>query len=287
MSINMKTLNGYAFDAAALGGKAPEYYIQPRNLLDNSNFRSPVNQRGKAEYESAGYTIDRWQVYGSTMKIGVKDAGVQITNSEATLDRSFQQNMLSGTLEDGKAYTGMIELADGTIYTGSGRAGTGNVNLTDAANDIYMQVTKGEEKDYVKLIVKAGKSVTVCRCAIYEGTYTDDTLPPYVPKGYAAELLECQKYCVVLSRYGYFPSPIVSPNMVITSIPINIKMRITPTIDGTLLIYNSQNVAQDGFSFEVAAVGNTLLRIDASKTAHGLTQAALRFDSDVVLSADL
>ena len=30
--------------------------------------------------------------------------------------------------------------------------------------------------------------------AIYEGTYTADTLPPYVPKGYGAELLECQRY---------------------------------------------------------------------------------------------
>lgn len=30
--------------------------------------------------------------------------------------------------------------------------------------------------------------------ALYEGVYTADTLPPYVPKGYAAELAECQRY---------------------------------------------------------------------------------------------
>ena len=33
--------------------------------------------------------------------------------------------------------------------------------------------------------------------ALYEGEYTADTLPPYVPKGYAEELAECQRY--------YFP----------------------------------------------------------------------------------
>jgi hypothetical protein len=32
--------------------------------------------------------------------------------------------------------------------------------------------------------------------ALYEGEYTADTLPPYVSKGYAAELAECQRYFV-------------------------------------------------------------------------------------------
>jgi hypothetical protein len=30
--------------------------------------------------------------------------------------------------------------------------------------------------------------------ALYEGEYTIETLPPYIPKGYAAELAECQRY---------------------------------------------------------------------------------------------
>ena len=33
-------------DSSKLGGKAPEYYLQPRNLLDNSDFTNLVNQRG-------------------------------------------------------------------------------------------------------------------------------------------------------------------------------------------------------------------------------------------------
>ena len=33
-------------NSGLLGGKAPEYYVQSRNLLDNSDFTNPVNQRG-------------------------------------------------------------------------------------------------------------------------------------------------------------------------------------------------------------------------------------------------
>ena len=52
--------NNNTDDAAKLGGKAPEYYLQPRNLLDNSDFRNPVNQKGQTSYTEVGYTIDRW-----------------------------------------------------------------------------------------------------------------------------------------------------------------------------------------------------------------------------------
>ena len=56
--INVDVAN--SADSAKLGGKAPEYYLQPRNLLDNSDFRNPVNQRGAKSYSVSGYTIDRW-----------------------------------------------------------------------------------------------------------------------------------------------------------------------------------------------------------------------------------
>ena len=38
--------NDKAYDSARLGGKMPEYYIQPANLLDNSDFLNPVAQAG-------------------------------------------------------------------------------------------------------------------------------------------------------------------------------------------------------------------------------------------------
>ena len=62
MSTELKTLNGYGFDATKLGGLDAQYYAQGRaahNLLDNSWFVNPVNQRGQTQISENGYFIDR------------------------------------------------------------------------------------------------------------------------------------------------------------------------------------------------------------------------------------
>ena len=52
-----------AGDGIAISGSVIAAKVQPcnRNLLDNWYFGAPVNQRGKASYTGAGYTIDRWK----------------------------------------------------------------------------------------------------------------------------------------------------------------------------------------------------------------------------------
>lgn len=39
------------------------------NLLDNSDFTNPVNQRNKTEFDINGYCIDRWQIFESTLML--------------------------------------------------------------------------------------------------------------------------------------------------------------------------------------------------------------------------
>ena len=70
-------------DSSKLGGKAPEYYLQPRNLLDNSDFRNPVNQRGQTSYNSVGYTIDRWTKESNAI-LTISDDCINIDNSANT-----------------------------------------------------------------------------------------------------------------------------------------------------------------------------------------------------------
>lgn len=69
-----------AADAQSLGGKAPEYYLQPRNLLDNSDFTNPVNQRGKTSYTGSVYTIDRWKLWTNATSLTINNG--YITNAE-------------------------------------------------------------------------------------------------------------------------------------------------------------------------------------------------------------
>ena len=47
---------------------------------------------------------------------------------------------------------------------------------------------------WIDIVVPANKTINIYWAALYEGSYTADTIPAYQPKGYAAELSECQRY---------------------------------------------------------------------------------------------
>lgn len=168
-------------NAQTLGGKAPEYYIQPRNLLDNSDFTNPVNQRGQTSYSGASqYTIDRWRTWTDSATITVVDGGISVTNESL-----FQYHPTS-IIKDGKQYTGVIAYADGSVYCAPFVYPEGN-------GGVYPLFASGYDGGQVFFRIYPNEK-NVAYVALYEGTYTTETLPPYVPKGYAAELAECQRY---------------------------------------------------------------------------------------------
>lgn len=164
-----------AADAQSLGGKAPAYYLQPRNLLDNSDFRNPVNQREKGSYSGSVYSIDRWKLWTTATTLTINDG--YITNTE----REIVQ---------------LLESVDTTkTYTLAGCTYDGAIHILQGKFD-----GKNYADDYLRFV---GDSSVYCVglkpnswswAALYEGSYTADTMPPYVPKGYAAELAECQRY---------------------------------------------------------------------------------------------
>lgn len=168
-------------DSSKLGGKAPEYYLQPRNLLDNSDFTNPVNQRGQTDYTSNGYTIDRWELYSGA--VSVSSLGYITTSGQ------MYQKIAIPT---DKVYTFAIENDAGiALVTGIPANGIHSATL---GNALIKLATIGE---YVEVVIEPSEGHNIAGAywaALYEGTYTADTLPPYVPKGYAAELAECQRY---------------------------------------------------------------------------------------------
>ena len=66
--------------------------------------------------------------------------------------------------------------------------------------------------------------------ALYEGEYTAETLPEYHPKGYAHELLECQRYYVEIDHYALGTGYSGSGGDVTIFINVPIQMRVVPTI---------------------------------------------------------
>ena len=231
----MKTLNGYGFNATELngktsdsyllktdtaanstnsqklGGKVPEYYLQPRNLLDNSDFLHPVNQRGVTSKTNNGYFIDRWVIYSA-------DEAKRVTsidsNGLTTAGGSAVRQVVSKevTPKDVGEYTFAICKSDGII------------DFPDIWKD-----SNGN------LVCPLGSAGTYIWAALYEGNYTADTLPPYVPKGYPAELTECQRYFYKMKSYWKWVSAGICETSTKAFIPIVLprEMRIVPTVSIT------------------------------------------------------
>lgn len=182
---------GTAADSYKLDGKDSVYYHKkfshPRNLLDNSDFRNPVNQRdvtnGNYSWE---YTIDRWMVapYAEgTVYVDVVGVDGAIGFSCGSEPYYVFQRLPKTALKADTAYTLAYKVHNGGIVTAP-------YPLDDRGD--YYQVTLGFE-DVVYLEW----------AALCEGEYTAENLPPYVPKGYAAELAECLRYYVKLGRLDF------------------------------------------------------------------------------------
>ena len=148
-----------------------------RNLLDNSDFRNPVNQRDKDTYSSY-YGIDRWRIYSSDTSMEKKDGYIRITGA------GIWQNVPN---VGGKVYTLAAQRLDGQIYVCSGKFENG---VATVGGELMFNFAATQ---YNSVYLAAGDWVWA---ALYEGEYTVDTLPEYQSKGYGAELAECQRYYI-------------------------------------------------------------------------------------------
>lgn len=218
------------------------------NLLDNSNFRNPVNQRtiptGANNY-SLGYTIDRW-IYQSTSLTNsyfgltadyVSIAPPSVSGGYSEMFQRFEHWDDSWVDLKGKTCTFAAKMHNNA--TGTWDVYTATLTMGDCADGVSLDGTKSVmiySIDSMHITVRVfnnGNGGTLDeRCfmwfALYEGEFTKETLPAYVPKGYAAELAECQRY--FQKRSGQFPALV--PTNVTRSyyIPFTVPMRINPTV---------------------------------------------------------
>lgn len=179
---------GVAADSAKLGGKAPEYYLTPVNLLDNSDFTNPVNQRGVSggSVSNKQYLIDRWFSAGSGLTY-------DFTNGVIT-NNGYLYQMFDKPIS-GKTYTAAMGFDNEVVVlTGVYEANTSWTNLgkEKGTNGTIQFAT--DKSGYLYIGIMTHTTSPIKWACLYEGEYTAETLPPYVPKGYAAELAECERY---------------------------------------------------------------------------------------------
>lgn len=119
---------------------------------------------------------------------------------------------------------------------------------------------------------------------------TADTLPPYVPKGYAVELAECMRYAIVLPNQMRIRAATISNNTLEVFVPLPMLMRSGgfPSLQGAdFAVVTMTGDVQSGFAFSVISIGTNGFTMRATKTSHGLSDADIRTTASTVVSRDL
>lgn len=171
------------------------------NLLDNSNFSKPINQRKQYSWENpTAYTIDRWKVSASSASLRNGTMEVVTGSTSGTI-----KQILESALAQDKKYTIAVKaygegdftcfLTDTYYHTGRN---TEKFTLTGTSK-VYVGTldVSGLYGLYIKecgINLQPNSSINIEWIALYEGEYTEDTVPNYNYKGYSVELAECQRY---------------------------------------------------------------------------------------------
>lgn len=85
----------------------------PINLLVNSNFANPVNQRGENLYKGKVYTIDRWNMSAATWMASIEDGCIKLSDNDANASNSttmFRQYITVDPRLRGKTVTFVAKL---------------------------------------------------------------------------------------------------------------------------------------------------------------------------------
>lgn len=199
----------------------------PVNLLDNSDFTNPVNQRNVSIGNTPDqYFIDRWKFNRNTDDATYQLVpGTGINFGAGTWLSQFIP--LTQAQMDNKTYTIAVWLADGTVWVQP---------VLFTAQDSYVSAPWNNQgfgtwftNESWRITLSNLPACTIKHIALYEGEYTAETLPEYRLKGYAAELAECQRYYrdIYLRGASGF---LIDANKAVFNLDF-IKMRITnPTV---------------------------------------------------------
>lgn len=266
------------------------------NLLDNSYFPQAINQRGVTTTTAETYCLDRYIARISGITLSTDGDGLHMS-SDATLNALIYQKLAQGTVLNGKTVT--IAICDGsgniacasTALPGTNATSWTSHTSVDSGNACAELVDVGDGSDYplaVTVGIKSGSTTeTVVKwVALYEGEYTVDTLPTYKPKSYAAELMECQRYCYILPAKCCLSGMVTSSNkqIYIDSMQQFYRMRVTPTVtlSGTIVVRtNSGYSTATGFT---TSDGGDVSLLSAYTVNAGYNTISLTFADSVAVT---
>ena len=291
-----------AAELSQLKGEIAKYnFGQPYNLLDNSDFVHPVAQAGvNGAHGATGYAVDRWnRTSGATVSQAAD--GLKIVSDKTSWTAGIQQRIEAKRFADVMtlAVRGVFPVACRLfVYIGSGTTNFGVAYFQgDAAErTLVLKLTKpdgltGDEVVNVYISPDTGSTGTaaVIRwAALYEGEYTAETLPPYVPKGYAAELAECLRYYRRITATNETFAGYCANGVSYCMIPLQ-TMRIKPSLVPSGKFYYTLGDKQGTTTATATAHSANVNRavIKCAITETGILTGTISPQGDIDISADL
>jgi hypothetical protein len=232
---------------------------RPYNYLDNSDFGSPVNKRGKEAYTAAGYSIDRWRQTNDIIAVRIADGHIQLEKNEQTSNTAktvmFQQFIELPSHLKGKDVTLAARVIGGAVRL--------NINNNANQQSLYTYdytkwqtvilngtATSKNDEFYVAIQLSNNYGDINCNCAwiaLYEGIYTEDNLPEYQPKGHMVEELNCGALTfrgdLTLSASKWSSSAPYSQSVSVVGITEDTDPHIYPVYSDTLATAKAQKEA--------------------------------------------
>lgn len=184
------TYTGVQIDAAidrALPGGEIDQMRPTRNLLDNWDFRNPVNQRGQTTVTAGSFLVDRWKLYGSGTVTLTSDGLVFST----TIDFGEQIEISRIPLNVPVTFSVLTNLGLKSIT----HAFVGTLNETvfqDIGNGIVVNIIYNWANSGTLLFCMQGNNVTVRAVKLELGSVS--TLANDPPADHEAEKAKCKRY---------------------------------------------------------------------------------------------
>ena len=211
------------------------------NLIDNWDFRNPVNQRGLTKYNSSsnkGYTIDRWFIDVDTnaeadaQYLSVEDGYISLGEGVTTF-----RERIAGLDISGKTVTFSLKFLDGSVYSCSGtlpeQPEEDSSYILISSNFDFGRMTVGQNMTSGYTYVQLAKTSGVLDIVAAKLEYGDKSTIEYDNcSDYFTEYLKCLKYFyygkIIVSYIKV--SNITDEKYYLYGMQFPVKMRVKPTI---------------------------------------------------------
>ena len=211
------------------------------NFLINSDFS--IAQAGYGgNHGKTKFAADMWPALPSVS--GVLNNGQEITFTATSDYGGIYQKVKVERIGDGDSFTFAFRYkSPGGAFTKISRIKSDGTYLSDIkktwfdanANDFNLAlITISRDEIYESDILifniqsTTAGTITIKHPVLYKGSYTADTLPAYVPKGYAAELETCRLYARPFIKTA--PAVAIADTAIRAEMVLDPPMRIAPTI---------------------------------------------------------